>query len=153
MKLFWNKYKLIKFIIKNLNYEKGPYSNSEQRISKIMNFEYLWYVYTCLNLCQCSRMKTLRMYLSFWLKTVADIELEKVKWENYDMIIFIWWWGAYAQYFWNKEYLRIAKEARKLWAICIAPMILSAGVFNGKTVTSRDQNWVQKLFKIIEDFG
>lgn len=91
--------------------------------------------------------KTWECIWVFGSKTVADIELEKVKWENYDMIIFIWWWGAYAQYFWNKEYLRVAKEAKKIWAICIAPMIISASwVFNGKTVTSWDQNWVQKKF-------
>ncbi len=83
----------------------------------------------------------------FGSKTIADIALEKVQWANYDMVLFIGWGGAYSQYFWNKEYLRIAKEAKKIWAICITPMILSAsGVFNGKTVTSRDQNWVQKKF-------
>lgn len=83
----------------------------------------------------------------FGSKTIADTELEKVNWSNYDMVLFIGWWWAYAQYFWNKDYLRIAKEAKKLWAICIAPMIISASwVFNGKNVTSWDQNWVQKKY-------
>lgn len=83
----------------------------------------------------------------FWSKTFADIELSSADASKYDMIIFIWWWWAYAQYFGDKDYLRLAKEAKKLWAICIAPMIISAsGVFNGKNVTSWDQNWVQKRF-------
>ncbi|MCK9467044.1 MAG: DJ-1/PfpI family protein [Candidatus Absconditabacterales bacterium] len=83
----------------------------------------------------------------FGSKTIADIALEKVQGANYDMVLFIGGGGAYSQYFGNKEYLRIAKEAKKIGAICITPMILSAsGVFNGKTVTSRDQNGVQKKF-------
>ena len=83
----------------------------------------------------------------FGSKTVADIELEKVDWSNYDMVLFIWWGGSYSQYFHNKDYLRVAKEAKKLWAICIAPMMLSESwIFNGKNVTSWDQNWVQKKY-------
>lgn len=83
----------------------------------------------------------------FWSKTIADIELERVKGSDYDIVVFIWWWGAYAQYFHDKEYLRIAKEAKKIWSICIAPMILSeAWIFNGKNVTGWDQNGVQKKY-------
>lgn len=83
----------------------------------------------------------------FGSKTTADIELEKVNWANYDMILFIGGGWAYSQYFHNKDYLRIAREATKIWAICVAPMILSESwVFNWKNVTGWDQNWVQKRF-------
>jgi putative intracellular protease/amidase len=68
------------------------------------------------------------------------------------MVIFIWWWGCLTQYLHNSDYLRIAQEAKKLWAICIAPMVVSeSGVFNWKIVTSRDDEWIQKNF--IENYG
>jgi len=83
----------------------------------------------------------------FGSKTIADIELEQISGANYDMVLFIWWWWAYSQYFHNKDYLRIARESKKIWAICVAPMILSeSGIFNGKNVTGWDQNGVQKRF-------
>lgn len=86
----------------------------------------------------------------FWSKTTADKELEKISWWDYDMVLFIWGGWAYAQYFHNEDYLRIAKEAKKIWAICITPMILSESwLFNGKNVTGWDQNGVQK--KYIQD--
>ena len=83
----------------------------------------------------------------FGSKTIADKELDKVNWLEYDMVLFIGGGWAYSQYFHDKEYLRIAKEAKKIWAICITPMILSeSGLFNGKNVTWWDQNGVQKKF-------
>jgi len=89
----------------------------------------------------------------FGSKTIADKELNKVSWFDYDMVLFIGGGWAYSQYFHDKEYLRIAKEAKKIWAICITPMILSeSGIFNGKTISARDQNGVQKKF-IQENWG
>lgn len=83
----------------------------------------------------------------FWSKTVADLDLDGVIASEYDMVIFVWWWWAYSQYFHDEKYLKIAKKANKIWAICIAPMILSeSGIFIGKSVTSWDKNWVQKKF-------
>ena len=83
----------------------------------------------------------------FWTKTVADLDLFFADASKYDMVVFIWWGGAYAQYFHDKSYLKVALEAKKVWAICIAPMIVSeSGIFNWKRVTWRDQDWVQKAF-------
>jgi len=83
----------------------------------------------------------------FGSKTIADKELDKVNWLEYDMVLFIGGGWAYSQYFHDKEYLRIAKESKKIWAICITPMILSeSGLFNGKNVTWWNQNGVQKKF-------
>lgn len=83
----------------------------------------------------------------FWSKTVANKELVDIYGWDYDMVVFIWWWWAFTQYLHDKDYLRIAKEAKTIWAICIAPMILSeSGIFNGKNVTGWNQNNVQKKF-------
>ncbi|HKL44292.1 MAG TPA: DJ-1/PfpI family protein [Candidatus Absconditabacterales bacterium] len=88
----------------------------------------------------------------FGSKTIADKELDKVNGLEYDMVLFIGGGGAYSQYFHDKEYLRIAKESKKIGAICITPMILSeSGLFNGKNVTGWNQNGVQKKF--IQDNG
>ena len=88
----------------------------------------------------------------FGQKIEAAYELSEIKWDKFEMVIYIWWWGCLTQYLHNPDYLRIAKEAKKLWAICIAPMVVSeSGVFNSKIVTSRDDEWLQRKF--IENYG
>ena len=88
----------------------------------------------------------------FGQKIDAAYELSEIKWDKFEMVIFIWWWGCLTQYLHNSDYLRIAQEAKKLWAICIAPMVVSeSGVFNWKIVTSRDDEWLQQNF--IENYG
>lgn len=88
----------------------------------------------------------------FWQKIEALYELNEVKWSNFELVIYIWWGGCLTQYLHDDDYLRIAKEANKLWAICIAPMVVSESwVFNWKIVTSRDDEWLQKRF--IENYG
>lgn len=83
----------------------------------------------------------------FWLQIEAAYSLDEVHWDKFEMVVFIWWWGALTQYLHDKDYLRIAQEAKKIWAICIAPMVVSeSGVFNGKIVTSRDDEWIQQKF-------
>ncbi len=63
------------------------------------------------------------------------------------MIIYIWWWGCLTQYLHDEDYLRISQEAKKIWAICIAPMVVSESwVFNWKIVTSWDDEWLQQNF-------
>ena len=87
----------------------------------------------------------------FGLKIEAAYSLNEVHGDKFEMVVFVWWWWALTQYIHNNDYLRIAQESKKLWAICIAPMIVSESwVFNGKTVTSRDDEWIQQKF--IEDF-
>ena len=88
----------------------------------------------------------------FGLKIEAAYSLDEVHWDKFEMVIYIGWWWALTQYLHNADYLRIAQEAKKLWAICIAPMVVSeSGVFNWKIVTSRDDEWLQKNF--IENYG
>lgn len=88
----------------------------------------------------------------FGSKTVADTDIFLADATKYDMVVFVGWWGAYMQYLHNHFYLKLAKNAKKIWAICIAPMLVSeSGIFNGKRVTWRDQDGVQKEF--IENNG
>ena len=88
----------------------------------------------------------------FGLRVDAVYSLHEVHWDKFEMVVYIGWWGALTQYLHDNEYLRIAQEAKKVWAICIAPMVLSESwIFNGKTVTSWNDEWLQKSF--IEWFG
>ena len=83
----------------------------------------------------------------FGQKIEAVYELSEIKWDKFEMVIFIWWWGCLTQYLHDSNYLRIAQEAKKIWAICIAPMVVSESwVFNWKIVTSRDDEWLQQAF-------
>ena len=50
--------------------------------------------------------------------------------------------GAYEEYFQNAKYLQLAREAKAVAAICIAPTLLSdAGIYQGKEVTGRDDGF------------
>jgi protease I len=82
---------------------------------------------------------------AFWVEVEAIFSLNEIDWNNYDMIVFIWWPWAYGQYIDNNDYGRIAKEAKLLWAICIAPTIVSySWVLKRKKVTGWDSWWEQK---------
>ena len=83
----------------------------------------------------------------FWLKIDAAYSLNEVHGDKFEMVIYVWWWWALTQYLHDDDYLRIAQEAKKLWAICIAPMVVSESwAFNWKIVTSRDDEWLQRKF-------
>lgn len=83
-------------------------------------------------------------YGVFGKKVNADIALALVDAKDYDMVLFVGGGGAYSQYFKDENYLKLARDAKKIWAICIAPMIISdAGVLLGKRFTCWDQNNVQ----------
>lgn len=83
----------------------------------------------------------------FGQKIEAAYQLSEIKWDKFEMVIFIWWWGCLTQYLHHTDYLRMAQEAKKLWAICIAPMVVSESwVFNWKIVTSWDDEWLQQKF-------
>ena len=88
----------------------------------------------------------------FGLRVDAVYSLNEVHGDKFEMIIYVWGWWALTQYLHDSDYLRIAQEAKKLWAICIAPMVVSESwVFNWKIVTSRDDEWLQQKF--IENYG
>lgn len=68
-------------------------------------------------------------------KVQVDFDIKEVDPEDFDMVIFVGGPGARV-YFKDKYALNIAKKAKKVAAICIAPLILAnAGVLKGKKAT------------------
>ena len=81
-----------------------------------------------------------------FMKTIGDSKkIEEVVLQDYDLLVFVGWGGAYDQYYLNQEYLNLSKSAKAVAAICIAPSLLSdAGIYEGKQVTGRDDGfWTQ----------
>jgi len=82
---------------------------------------------------------------AFWATTIAKFNLEEVHGYDYDVVVMIWWPWAWQAFHSNLEYLRISKEAKLLWAICIAPAIVSESwLYNGVEVTWWD-NWGEQI--------
>lgn len=90
---------------------------------------------------------------SFDHETTATIALKDAKGDNYDAIVFVGGGWALRQYQNHPEYLRLAKEAKLLGAICIAPSLISdSGLFQWKRVTWRDdEEWTWQQY--IENNG
>lgn len=58
------------------------------------------------------------------------------------MLIFVGGGGAYDQYYLDSDYLNLAKSAKAVAAICIAPSLLSdAGIYQKRQVTGRDDGF------------
>ena len=80
------------------------------------------------------------------MKSIDETKaFSEVNAEEYDMVVFVGGGGAYDQYYKNSDYLELAKKAKSIAAICIAPTLLSdSGLFVGKQVTGRDDGfWTQ----------
>jgi len=78
-----------------------------------------------------------------FMKSIEDskkiIEVDPTR---YDLLVFVGGGGAYDQYYKNSDYLELAKKAKSIAAICIAPTLLSdSGLFVGKQVTGRDDGF------------
>lgn len=81
-----------------------------------------------------------------FFKTIEkSLSLDEVQTSDYDLLVFVGGGGAYEEYFQNAKYLQLAREAKAVAAICIAPTLLSdAGIYQGKEVTGRDDGfWTQ----------
>ena len=77
--------------------------------------------------------------------TYAKYSLKSVNLNIYEAIVFVWWGWAYSDFMNNKDYYDLARNAKILWAICIAPTIIShSWVLEGKKVTGWDSWWDQK---------
>ncbi|MDR2190356.1 MAG: DJ-1/PfpI family protein [Candidatus Peribacteria bacterium] len=62
-----------------------------------------------------------------------------MKADQYDALVFVGGGGAYEEYQHNEHYQTLAKQAKLLAAICIAPSLLApSGIFQGKELTGRD---------------
>ena len=80
---------------------------------------------------------------TFGRVVVADKSIAEVNGSDYDAVVFVGGPGAYHEFLENEDYLRLAREAELVGAICIAPMLISAsGVFAGKRMTgwNNEQN-------------
>lgn len=84
----------------------------------------------------------------FGYQVEATIALADAQWTDYAMIVFIGGGWALQQYQGNSIYLHLAQQAKLLWAICIAPSLISdAGVLKGKQCTGRDDEyWTWKTY-------
>lgn len=84
----------------------------------------------------------------FGLEIEANMSIQEARAEEYDVIVFIGGNGAYEEYKDDDVYLQLAKDAKLLAAICIAPTIIAdSGIFKGKRVTGWDDgNGTQKRY-------
>lgn len=94
----------------------------------------------------------------FWEQIENTEKLENINALGYDLLIFVGGWWAFDQYYKNETYLNLAKTAKAVAAICIAPAILSdSWIYNGKEVTGRDDwektqiNYIEKSWAIFKD--
>jgi putative intracellular protease/amidase len=86
----------------------------------------------------------------FWLEQQNSLKLDELKVETYDLLIFVWGWWAERQYYHDETYLNLAKQAKAVAAICIAPCILSESwIFEWKEVTWWD-DWEKTQITQIE---
>lgn len=92
---------------------------------------------------------SLERWICYWWDWISKVESQKsiseVVWNDYLWVVFIWWPWAYDDFIWNEDYYRLAKEAKKLWAICIAPTIISySRVLTWKKVTWWNWDWLRQ---------
>lgn len=81
---------------------------------------------------------------SFWNIVISDYGLDEVQVDNYDLVVMVWWPWAWQVFNNNKSYLEISKKAKLLWAICIAPAIVSdSWIYNWVKITWWDSWWEQ----------
>ena len=78
-----------------------------------------------------------------FMKSIEDskkiIEVDPTR---YDLLVFVGGGGAYDQYYLDSDYLHLAKSAKAVAAICIAPSLLSdAGIYQKRQVTGRDDGF------------
>ena len=111
--------------------------------------EEFWIPYTVLSEqghhCEIASWKGGKCRGTFWTTIEKSLAFEEVQSSKYAMLIFVGWGGAYEEYFQNEQYLNLAREAKAIAAICIAPSLLSdSGLLQGKQATGWDDGfWTQ----------
>ena len=119
--------------------------------------EEFWIPYTVLSEqghhCEIASWKGGKCRGAFWTTIKKSLTFEEVQASKYAMLIFVGWGGAYEEYFQNEQYLHLAREAKAIAAICIAPSLLSdSGLLKGKQATGWDDGfWTQ--IKYLEHNG
>lgn len=81
----------------------------------------------------------------FWKRIEKSLSFDEVQASEYDIVVFVGGGGAYEEYYQNPTYFQLARDAKAIAAICIAPTLLSdTGLFEWKEVTGRDDGfWTQ----------
>lgn len=111
--------------------------------------EEFWIPYTVLSEqghhCEITSWKGGKCRGAFWTTIEKSLTFEEVQAYEYAMLIFVGWSGAYKEYFQNEKYLNLARKAKAIAAICIAPSLLSdSGLLKGKQATGWDDGfWTQ----------
>ena len=111
--------------------------------------EEFWIPYTVLSEqghhCEIASWKGGKCRGSFGKTIEKSLTFEEVQASKYAMLIFVGWGGTYKEYFQNEQYLNLAREAKAIAAICIAPSLLSdSGLLKGKQATGWDDGfWTQ----------
>jgi len=111
--------------------------------------EEFWIPYTVLSEqghhCEFASWKGEKCRGSFGTTIEKSLNFEEVQAYEYAMLIFVGWSGAYKEYFQNEKYLNLARKAKAIAAICIAPTLLSdSGLLKGKQATGWDDGfWTQ----------
>lgn len=111
--------------------------------------EEFWIPYTVLSEqghhCEFASWKGGKCRGAFWTTIEKSLTFEEVQAYEYAMLIFVGWSGAYKEYFQNEKYLNLARKAKAIAAICIAPTLLSdSGLLKGKQATGWDDGfWTQ----------
>ena len=95
--------------------------------------------------CEFASWKGGKCRGSFGTTIEKSLTFEEVQAYEYAMLIFVGWSGAYKEYFQNEKYLNLARKAKAIAAICIAPSLLSdSGLLKGKQATGWDDGfWTQ----------
>ena len=111
--------------------------------------EEFWIPYTVLSEqghhCEIASWKGGKCRGTFWTTIEKSLTFEEVQASEYAMLIFVGWGGAYEEDVQNEQYLNLAREAKAIAAICIAPRLLSdSGLLKGKQATGWDDGfWTQ----------
>lgn len=105
------------------------------------------------HVCDIVSWKWWMCYWVFWKVVEQSLKLAEVQWNVYDLLVFVWWGGAYNQYYKDETYLNLWKNGKAVAAICIAPSILSdSWIYQGKEVTWRD-DWIGTQIQYMENNG
>lgn len=78
----------------------------------------------------------------FGTQVTAKLTLKEAHASDYNVVVFVGGNGAYKEYYQNEDYLKLAREAKVIAAICIAPVVIAD---SGVLATCRVTSWNDEL--------
>lgn len=123
----------ILFVVANVGFQDEEFSIPFELLSSQGHF------------CDVVSWKGEKCRGAFFKTIEKSLKFEDVQVSDYAIVVFVGWGGAYEEYFQNACYLDLARQAKAIAAICIAPTLLSdSGLLQGKHVTGWDNGfWTQ----------